>query len=904
MFGPSPSEPPTNGPEQAPSTRKPRRSHTSYGPTRQVWAVVLVLVILLGLTVMSVGVSAKVTRNWSGSAWGARKTWSTTAAKLQGGTQSQYRESQLLSVPAKAPAVPAPEVWNVDGTSTGLTFDFYSRPEVQWTDAGLFVISQGRMVRLDPRDGTKMWLLDLVDVVGGVARPAVTHAGRQWVIVGDVNTGAAIDAETGKVLWRHNGAILSGSPDRVLLFRSSPEYSGVVREVRSGKDLGNLDRASELKAAISADGRTVATGSDDVKVHDAETGKVLWKGLMATAAVAFHPKGLVAADRSSVILASKEKELWRTPISSIEQLKVLSNGNVAVANAEGLTILSGGDGKVLGQFKGRPTFSNDPNADTSLDGWQVVVHGDKMAALRKEDEGFLVGDLSSFEPRKIPLDPLKSVRAGHLMFGQPSRDSGKYTPVAYDLFTGQQVWQAPVGSLASPVGAVDGMVITLARSHSGTSPDIGGWGVVPAQPQPPSPPGLSPVPSAATQVAGGNEPRQHRQAPASQPMVLRYSDLLTSAPTPVPGKPTLKWKVTQFHYSSPGQICSEEIEQTDAGLIVHCKARVHKIDQATGKPIWTFDGSSIDADGFVKLVAAGPDWLIVEYIASRIRVAIDAATGQELWRHHGEVRGGSPNRVMLFGKDGKGLVVREAKTGADILQLPEALVYTAALRPDGAQVAYSELSKVSQSSKTEVVDLASKQPVLTFDKAGKSAFHPRGLLVNTLSASNSTVVYLLGPQGPVWELDQAVNEVRAGPGSEVLAFNEHSITVLDGETGKKKHAVRAAGQPVHPRNGPKVERWPLHMDDARAYTLTGDGGGIQVVDLASGQSKPTPLRAGLVAMAGDHIYSSEDDSGMAVSLKDGTTVWQVSWGEYDGLIGHGAGLVFTRGDSGEITAWG
>lgn len=319
---------------------------------------------------------------------------------------------------------PFRKLWTVHGDWSLIEF-----PPVLEDGRLFFGTNHGLVLGVDAASGRVAWKRQFAGCVA--ASPAV---GKGVVYLGFMDPPpcrgsapsflAALDARTGRTLWRFRSGVVETSP----LLAGGRAYFGswdhrvYAVDARSGQLDWSFATGDRVKGGVAFAGGTIFAGSYDGRLYalDARTGKLRWAaaglgGLYATPSVA-HGRVFVGSTNGHVyaLAATSGRLLWSTRTESFVYSPVALSGASAFVGSydHHFYALSQATGRIRWTFDARAPISGAP---TVLDG---LVYFSTC------------GSCSSYEQnpharRTFALD----TRTGRVVWRFPD---GEYSPVIAD----------------------------------------------------------------------------------------------------------------------------------------------------------------------------------------------------------------------------------------------------------------------------------------------------------------------------------------------------------------------------------------------------------------------------------------------------------------------------------------
>jgi outer membrane protein assembly factor BamB len=189
---------------------------------------------------------------------------------------------------------------------------------------------------------------------------------------------AALDARTGKTLWRFRAGVIESSPlfSRRRVYFGSWDHRVYALDARTGRLDWSFSTGDRIKGGVALAGGTVYAGSYDGHLYalDARSGRLRWTagggrlgGLYATPSVA-HGRVFVSSTNGRVYAFSLSgKELWSVQTGSYVYSPVALSGATAYVGSYDHRLYA------LAQANGRTRWAFDAGAPIS--GAPTVIAG-------------------------------------------------------------------------------------------------------------------------------------------------------------------------------------------------------------------------------------------------------------------------------------------------------------------------------------------------------------------------------------------------------------------------------------------------------------------------------------------------------------------------------------------------
>ena len=272
----------------------------------------------------------------------------------------------------------------------------------------------------------KIWSKDMGDGSGRKGRvvaPPVISGGKMFVMDGD-NTVRAMDLSSGDKLWEHKVSV-------TLRGRTRTGKTGLIERVKnplSFGDKGGKDKESVGGGITTSQGVLyVSSGLGVVEALDIASGAVQWRKEMR---VPLHSAPTVSGGR----------------------LFVVSDDNEMIA-------MNAATGDVIWTYQGIVETARMLTAPAPAVVDEVVIApfaSGELIAMRVQNGSVLWQDALSSGGRLTPLATLNDIAAGPVIadgYVIASAQSGAMS--AFDLRTGQRIWNQPAGTIGFPWVAGD-----------------------------------------------------------------------------------------------------------------------------------------------------------------------------------------------------------------------------------------------------------------------------------------------------------------------------------------------------------------------------------------------------------------------------------------------------------------
>ncbi|MCF6221515.1 MAG: PQQ-binding-like beta-propeller repeat protein [Robiginitomaculum sp.] len=272
-----------------------------------------------------------------------------------------------------------------------------------------------------------------------VASPVV--AGGRIYTMDAANRISALDAETGSKIWDYKIAVTSKGKTR----RGKTSIIDRIKDPLTLGEKGGKDKEAVGGGVAVADGRVFATsGFGVIMAFDAVSGNEIWT------------------------------TRTRTPIHSAPTVK---DGRLfAVSDDNELFALNSNTGEVLWTYQAIIETARMLTAPSPAVIDDVVIapfSSGEVVALKAQNGGVLWQEALDASGNLTPLATLNDIAAGPVIadgYVFATTQSGAFT--AFDLRTGQQVWNQPAGSLGFPMVAgdfvytvtTDGQVVCMSKT--------------------------------------------------------------------------------------------------------------------------------------------------------------------------------------------------------------------------------------------------------------------------------------------------------------------------------------------------------------------------------------------------------------------------------------------------------